>query len=151
MKKLLRLVPLILLFTGLVANAQVNNLTNPGNSPYVTIQAAINDAATQNGDIIEVSDGTYTENLTVNKQLTLQSVNGALTTTINGYINITSDLVTVDGFTINNPSGKYGIYAAERSDLTITNNILSVGSTSGNGTTYAIGIVCTNTNVNEFG
>ena len=41
---------------------------------FDTIQGAINAAVTQNGDVIEVAAGTYVENITINKELT---INGA--------------------------------------------------------------------------
>jgi len=62
--------------------------------PYSTIQEAINAAV--DGDTIIVSDGTYTQDLTVNTpNLTLKSVNGSGVTTIEG----------VDGFVITLNSG----------------------------------------------
>ncbi|GAJ17890.1 unnamed protein product, partial [marine sediment metagenome] len=75
-----------------------------GPADFSTIQAAI-DAASPD-DAIFVSDGTYNENLTVNKaDLYLKSVNGAAATTINGaalgtVVDITASKVRVTGFTI---------------------------------------------------
>ncbi|MFW6056817.1 MAG: hypothetical protein ACOC9B_05875, partial [Chloroflexota bacterium] len=54
-----------------------------------SIQDAINAAAP--GDTILVNPGTYTENLSIGKSLTLRSSGGADATTIDGTINI--DLV----------------------------------------------------------
>ncbi|MFD2520119.1 right-handed parallel beta-helix repeat-containing protein [Emticicia soli] len=51
---------------------QVKNITR--NQTFSTIQAAINDAATIAGDVIEVSEGTYNEHLLINKAITLQGV-----------------------------------------------------------------------------
>ena len=42
---------------------------------FSTIQAAINDNSTYNGDSIEIEDGTYTENIVLNKEVTLVPVN----------------------------------------------------------------------------
>jgi len=64
--------------------AQVNNLTNTGNGPYATIQAAINDANTVNGDILSVDPGTYNGNIIVNKSLTIISTGGKGVTIVNG-------------------------------------------------------------------
>jgi len=55
---------------------------------YCTIQAAI-DAATT-GQTIVVNDGTYNENLTINKNLALLSQNGRSSTTIEGISGIGS-------------------------------------------------------------
>ena len=40
-----------------------------------TIQAAIDDPATVNGDVITVDAGTYDEEVTVNKSLTINGAN----------------------------------------------------------------------------
>ena len=70
---------------------------------YSTIQEAV-DAANP-GDIIIVRDGTYTENVDVNKSLTIQSKNGAEVTIVqaanpNDHVfEVTTDYVDVSGFT----------------------------------------------------
>lgn len=122
-----------------VVKAQVNNITNPGSGPYSTIQAAINDAATVNGDIIVVDPGTYNERVTVTKSLTIQGVN-KLTTIVDGtgligpgsgfYINPGIINVTIKDLTIKNfagtaPNSYAGIYAVGGNhNLTVTNNII---------------------------
>lgn len=71
---------------------------------YPTIQAAV-DAASP-GDTIIVRDGTYTENVDVNKSLTICSENGAEKTIVqaanpNDHVfEVTGDYVDVSGFTI---------------------------------------------------
>ncbi len=77
---------------------------------YDSIQKAIDDA--KNGDIIYVNDGTYFENVIINKPITLIG-NGIMNTTINGggigdVIKITVDWVNISGFTITN-SGNLNI------------------------------------------
>ncbi len=58
-----------------------STLTVPGQ--YPTIQTAINASST--GDTIQVFDGTYDENIDfIGKNITVVSVNGAATTTIQG-------------------------------------------------------------------
>ncbi|MBL9181728.1 MAG: hypothetical protein JNN17_06280, partial [Verrucomicrobiaceae bacterium] len=49
---------------------------------HTSIQAAV--AAATTGDTIQVLPGTYTENVTINKDLTLQSTGGRAVTTISG-------------------------------------------------------------------
>ncbi|MEA2052530.1 MAG: NosD domain-containing protein, partial [Euryarchaeota archaeon] len=80
------------------------------------IQAAIDNAIA--GETICVKDGTYTENVDVDTQLTIRSENGAASTTVNAlYSNdhvfeVTADYVSISGFTANGAtgSGKAGIY-----------------------------------------
>ncbi|MCB9288837.1 MAG: hypothetical protein H6560_16130 [Lewinellaceae bacterium] len=106
------------LLTGALFLLSVNNYAqdryvNPtgtcaGGTPcHMTISEAVT-AATA-GDVIEVEDGTYAENVIIDKALTLQSANGRSVTTIAGSdsgplgtIQIASGTsgVTIDGFTI---------------------------------------------------
>ncbi|NQE53019.1 Cell surface glycoprotein [ANME-1 cluster archaeon GoMg3.2] len=73
------------------------------------IQAAI-DTATA-GETICVKDGTYTENVDVDRQLTIRSENGAGSTTVNAlYSNgnvfeVTADYVSISGFTVKGAIG----------------------------------------------
>ncbi len=109
-----------------------------------SIQDAINAAAS--GDTINIAAGTYTENVMANKPVTLAGA-GASTTTISAAggtaVTITANNVTVDGFTITNPTGKHGIYAADHSNLTITNNtVTDIGSSDAtSGSNFGIAIV----------
>lgn len=88
------------------------------------------------GGTVNVSDGTYTENLTVNKAVTLRSENGAAATKITGVpsaalgtivVNNAANTVKIGeighGFTIN--GSKNGIYGNQVNNLTITGNALS--------------------------
>ena len=96
-----------------------------------SIQTAIDAAG--DGDIIIVGSsdghgtGSYTENLTVNKQVTIQSENGYSTTTIeagglgNHVFEVTVDDVTINGFSIYGASGS-GIYLNTVQNCTIENN-----------------------------
>ena len=76
---------------------------------YPTIQSAI--GAATNGDTIYVYNGTYTENLVVDKRITLQGEDRC-NTVIDGnggnVVYINSPHVNISGFTIRN--GGYGIY-----------------------------------------
>ncbi len=98
----------------------------PGNS----IQKAINGAAS--GDIIVVYPGTYTENLFVDKPLTLISHSGNPDDTVirandfeNHVFHVSSDHVAINGFNITGAGGrgKAGIYL-HGSDGNITGNRL---------------------------
>jgi len=98
---------------------------------YSTIQAAV-DAASP-GDTIIVRDGTYTENVNVNKDhLTIKSENGAEKTIVQAtnpddhVFEVTADYVNIRGFTIvKEVEGYYkaGIYLKGSSNCNITNNI----------------------------
>ena len=71
---------------------------------YPTIQQAINAASP--GETIVVKDGTYVENVKVNKSVTIISENGSancIVQAVRSYDNvfeITADNVTISGFTI---------------------------------------------------
>jgi parallel beta-helix repeat protein len=110
---------------------------SPGN-PWATIQHAIDDAGVTDDDTIIVGDGNYTENITVNKSLVIQSQNGAASTTItpadNGLdvFNITVDNVIISGFTISRTI--FSLFAGiilsgtagdQITGCTISNNILN--------------------------
>ncbi len=91
---------------------------------FTTIQEAI-DAASP-GDIILVYPGLYTETLTINKSLTLVSVNGSKQTFIEFPssdigINITGTPTTITGFTFNGSITKYAIYLNASGDLKVVN------------------------------
>lgn len=107
----------------------LNSGTSP-NDAFATIQKAIDEASS--GDKIYVGPGTYTQSLTVDVDVELKGTEGADSTTIEGNSNhavtLASDNIIIDGFTINNPDGQYGIYFQERNYITITNNIIeSIG------------------------
>jgi hypothetical protein len=97
---------------------------------YETIQAAID--AAQGGDTILVGDGEYTENLTINKAITLKSLNGRESTEIAGTITITADDVTVEGFTVT-AQGYYAvpvIHMIDIDNVNILNNTVVADDTA---------------------
>jgi RHS repeat-associated protein len=76
---------------------------------YLTIQQAVDNATA--GDTIIVRDGVYTENVNVDKRLTIQSENGSDSTIvqaadINDHVfEITADSVNISGFTVKDAAG----------------------------------------------
>ena len=110
------------------ATGLVHNLTK--DTYYDTIQAALDDADDNN--TIEVADGTYDEsiNFPYGENLTLQSVNGASSTTIRGddglptvslYETYGFGSYILKGFTITHVSGNYGTGIYAKGNLTIKN------------------------------
>ncbi|MCG8326829.1 MAG: right-handed parallel beta-helix repeat-containing protein [Chitinophagales bacterium] len=88
-------------------DAYVNPSGSCAGAPcFTNISDAI--LAASPGDVIEVEDGIYNENITIDKALTLQSANGFASTSIQGSdvalgtvtISPTTSDVTIDGFTI---------------------------------------------------
>jgi len=101
---------------------------------FVTIQEAIDDNDTVNNHIIEVSNGTYYENIHINKELTIKSkYDNPPHTIINAsdpnddVIEITANNVTITGFTIKNATSMYetGIYLDGVDYCTISHNYVS--------------------------
>ena len=105
---------------------------------FTTIQGAISDAGTTNGKVVRVSNGTYSENINFNgKLITVQSVNGAANTKIQGansstnlsvvkFITGETSSAVLDGFTIDNQTvdnAARGIYISGASP-TIKNSII---------------------------
>jgi parallel beta-helix repeat protein len=104
-----------------------NNMTPGwGYNHFNIIQQGIN-AVEQNGTVF-VYNGTYSENITVNKSLTLLGEN-KFSTIIKGTsewigVDITANNVTVSRFTIQNYTAGYGIIISSKNNR-ITDNILS--------------------------
>jgi len=115
-----KMVWLFILFISLVSNgvkgniayAQEETINVPAD--YPTIQEAV-DAANP-GDTIIVTDGTYTENIDVNKNnLTIKSENGAEKTTVqaanpdDNVFEVTAYYVKISGFTVKGATGEYKV------------------------------------------
>ncbi len=134
----------------------VHNLTTGLN--YCTIQAAIDAAPTSNGDIISVDPGNYIENLIINKELTIQGPNAnvscydgtrgpeafIVSNAPSGSVavHIQANNVTLNGFTITNPNGSFGVYEKGYSNINIRYNIISnIGNNvNGFGASYGVSI-----------
>ncbi len=101
-----------------------------------SIQEAID--AADPGDSVIVTEGQYSEDLTIGKSLTLLSTNGADETTVTGSVSIELDAGTVilggedAGFTVDANGGDFAVWlsADNESDVTISHNTLT-GATDG--------------------
>ena len=99
-----------------------------------TIQSAV-DAASPDDTII-IRDGTYIENVEIDKNLTIKSENGAEKTLIQAanseyhVFDVITDYVNINGFTISGADalGKVGIFLDNVEYCIISNNIISENS-----------------------
>ena len=99
---LLILTAALLLVTTITTAADTLTVDDSGGEDYTTIQAAIDNA--KEGDTILVYEGTYHENVVVNKTLTLIG-NGSEKTTIDGggdgdVVRIEADWCNMSGFRV---------------------------------------------------
>ena len=83
-------------------------ITLDSTANYSTIARAITNAST--GSTIVACDGSYAENLTITDDLTLESLNGSGSSTLDGgsagaVVRVQSGEVTISGFTISDGSG----------------------------------------------
>jgi cadherin-like protein len=100
-----------------------------GYDAFATIQDALDAVAA--GGTVHVAAGVYPENLTVAKSVALKGA--ARTATITGSMSITAPNVTVDGFTLTNPTGTNAVTVSGVSGARITNN--DIRNIGGSGTT----------------
>jgi len=95
---------------------------------YAKIQWAVDNASA--GDTIIVRDGTYIENVDVNKSLTIKSENGADSTIVQAakswddVFEVTTNYVNISGFNVNGSDGylKAGIYLNYTNHCNISGN-----------------------------
>ncbi|MEI7898196.1 MAG: immunoglobulin-like domain-containing protein, partial [bacterium] len=127
--------------------------TNTG-LEYCTIQDAINAASTTATQTLLALPGNYTENVIVDKSVIIHGANygvlcangreneSVINGTASAAVTIASDGVTIDGFTIKNPLGMFGIYAKGRNNTDIQYNIITdVGNNvTGTGAAYGVAI-----------
>jgi uncharacterized repeat protein (TIGR01451 family) len=105
------------------------------NTSGTSIQAAIDNATA--GDVICVKDGTYNENVDVNKRLTIRSENGAASTSVraarDGYVfEVTADYVNISGFHVTGATRvTTGIYLYGANYCNISDNIANDNSYHG--------------------
>jgi uncharacterized repeat protein (TIGR01451 family) len=115
---------------------------NDTGETFCTIQAAIDDSDTDDGDTLLVSAGVYPESPNITKSITLRSTAGRDLTeivlqsgpTYLGALHIAAPTVTVEGFTITGADGTASTQARSNiavttaaKDVTITNNRFKVG------------------------
>ena len=111
-------IALAMVASGIVIGAgSVNNTSNVSLSSatiyvpddYAKIQWAVDNAT--DGDTIVVRDGTYVENVDVNKHLTIRSENGSANCIVQAAITdfpvfeVTADYVNISGFTVKDATG----------------------------------------------
>ena len=115
-------------------------------APCATFAAAI--AAVGDGGTVHVANGAYTENVTVNKPITVKGDGGRNNVTLNGSIKIDHDNVTVRGFTVTNPTGTYGVLVNDVDNVSVVANALDhVGSSYTAGAVQAVYVLKTSTGV----
>jgi parallel beta-helix repeat protein len=156
-KWILVLIAGMVLLTTTVAGAEEWHVYKNGTGDYPTIQAAIDDPNTVDGDIITVHKGTYKENIDFKgKAITVRSDKGAAFTTLDGSQNGCvvafrsgeGPNSVLDGFTITKGSGEVlgddttytwggGISCTNSSSPLITNCTIS-----GNSADFGGGISC---------
>jgi hypothetical protein len=112
---------------------------------FTTIQAAL--AAASGGDRIEVRDGTYTGDLTIDKDVTLLGANQGVAadgargaeSVIAGNIDVTADGASIDGFQIEGVfnGGGTTFLDVDASEVTFENNVVSIDSPTDSGGTGA--------------
>ena len=104
----LNLVLMMIVIMFFVSQVKAGTINVGPSGDYSTIQAAINAATT--GDEIIIAQGTYYENLVIDKEIKLIGENKN-TTCINGTLSddvilVLADEVTVSGFTISKGGGQ---------------------------------------------
>jgi parallel beta-helix repeat protein len=152
---------LAMVASGIVIGAgSVNNASNVSLSSaiiyvpddYAKIQWAVDNAT--DGDTIIVRDGTYMENVDVNKSLIIKSENGTEATSVqaadsNDHVfEVTADYVNISGFTVEGAGyylkgWKSGIYLNNADHCNISNNNISTN-------TYGIHLYFSSNNIIVF-
>ena len=119
----------------------VSHGTGTGAAAFLTIQYAINDSRVVAGDTINVAAGTYNENVSIPKSVTLKGAQcdvnvisrtaaSASESTIRGLVTIDASGVNINGFTLTNPGQTNALsVTASHSNIAITYNIVdSIGA-----------------------
>ena len=122
------------------AGVAVTSVKNEDTGTYFcSIQEAIDDVATIDGHTITVYAGTFNENITVDKKLTINGANAGIScgsrvaesilAPASGVpVTITADEVTINGFEITAPTANYAIICGSTSNTSVVyNNIHNIG------------------------
>jgi len=120
-KSLLFVIIALIVLATLVVPASAAELTVGTDGQYATIQQAVN--AAKPGDIVRVAPGTYTENVVVDKSLTITAASGRPTVQAadasKDVFLVTSPGVRIDGLTI--AGGASGVQIQGTSKCAVTN------------------------------
>jgi len=135
--------------------------TGTTDNPWRTIQYAVDNTTVSAGDTIIVRDGTYNENVNVDKRLTIKSENGSANCFVNAsastdhVFDVTVDWVNISGFTVTNatgitpdqPSGifLYGVDHCNISDNNVSDNYLGIKLSLSNNNSISNNAVSNNT------
>jgi nitrous oxidase accessory protein NosD len=126
------IVILALLALSPVSDARTITVGHTAGAEYWNIQDAV--TASEARDTIQVWYGTYSEHIVINKSLIVESRDGTCKTFIDGresgvVVNITSDDVTFEGFTVQN--GELGIKLTGNNCVIIDNAIRNIAGVTG--------------------
>ncbi|HMS35109.1 MAG TPA: right-handed parallel beta-helix repeat-containing protein, partial [Ignavibacteria bacterium] len=129
---------------GAAAAGLVTNLNTT--ETFCSIQSAIDDAQTMNGDVIEVSAGIYNERVTVSKSLTIQGVdkvncilngtglgNGKGIQINNGITGVTIKRLTVQNYSGAGGNTDAGIYAIGGNNNLLIEGVIIQNNVGGSG------------------
>lgn len=139
------IVVLALLALSPVSDARTITVGHTAGAEYWNIQDAI--TASEDRDTIQVWYGTYNEHIVINKSLIVESWDGTGRTFIDGresgvVVNITSDNVTFEGFTVQN--GELGIKLTGNNCVIIDNAIRNIVGVTGSNSS------CTNAGIGGY-
>jgi parallel beta-helix repeat protein len=116
-----------------------NTVTQKG---FASIQAAIDDPSTSDGDVIEIRSGTYRENVVINKNLTIRALTGGNVTlqalnSSNSIITINPGLtVTIYNITFKNGDTSNGGAIYNSGNLTVSGSTFTGTHATNGGAIY---------------